>query len=166
MFLGTVLLVGAFGLDRWQERRELGALLRCVTSAQADIVYSEGKILATVHYTSPQLTRESTPPAVRSSLQELVKATARAAGPVLRTRRAECARETVVPWHDAQQNARTSYLAYLDARVAYLDALGADVGELFESQPAMDRRLVAARAAVLAAVPASRTGRTRALFGP
>ena len=166
VLLSTVLLVGAFGLDRWQERREVDALLRCVTSAQADAVYADRRILAAVQYTSPLLFRPSVPASLRASLEGLVQAAARETAPPLRVSRAACAAGTVLAWHDAQRRARTRYLAYLDVRIDDLRGVGADIDVLFAPHPDLERRLTVARDAVLAAVPLDRAQRVRELLSP
>ena len=166
MLLATVLVVGAFGLDRWQVRREVDALLRCVTSAQADVVYADSRILATVQYTSPQLFRPALRASLRASLEGLVQEAARESAAPLRGARAGCVAGTVLPWHHAQRRARERYLAYLDARLGYLRAVGADIDVLFVRHPALDRSLTAARDAVLAAVPADRAAGVRKLLSP
>ena len=149
----AVLMVLLAGSDQWLRHREFLTLLTGVESGQSAVTYADGRVRSMVQYTYPLVISIRTSPEVREGLRRLVQDAAAERVPALRERRNAVARLSILPWHTAQRRALTAYVAYLDARVAYLEAIADRFGQLFVAHPELQRRMAVARAALLAAAP-------------
>lgn len=155
----------AIGTDQRGRAREFSALLAQVTRTQASITYSQGQIQAMVGYTSPQLTSARAPASVRAGLRQIVQKAAADRVAPLRTRRAAVADLPVGRWHGRQRRARDAYLAYVDQRLGFVQAVAADLGALYRPDPLAQPVQAAARAALLAVSPnAATSAQIRALL--
>ena len=155
----------AIGTDQRGRAREFSALLAQVTRTQASITYSQGQIQAMVGYTSPQLTSARAPASVRAGLRQIVQKAAADRVAPLRTRREAVADLPVGRWHGRQRRARDAYLAYVDQRLGFVQAVAADLGALYRPDPLAQPVQAAARAALLAVSPnAATSAQIRALL--
>ena len=149
----VVTAAGATELDQRDRNREFAALLGQVSRAQSAVRYSDARIQSMVQYTSPQLTSARAPDRVRASLRQLVQQTAADRVAPLRIRREAIARLSVSRWHGEQRRARDTYLAYLDGRIAFLQAVAADLRALYRPHWELSWQLTAARVALLKVSP-------------
>jgi cytosine/adenosine deaminase-related metal-dependent hydrolase len=84
---------------------------------------------------------------VRSSLERVVSGEATGQLAAVRARRDAVAGTGVLPWHRDLRAARTAYVAYLDVRLRYLTAVGADLDALYAPHPELGQALERAREA-------------------
>lgn len=138
----VVLLVGA---DRLQHRREADALLERATAGQAAVRYADGRVRSTLTYAGPSLDRPDVSPAVRSSLERVVSDEATGQLAAVRARRDAAAGVGVLPWHRDLVAAQAAYVDYLDVRLRYLSAVGADLDALYVPHPELGQALARAR---------------------
>ena len=112
--------LGVAGLGELGERhREQGALLSCVTAAEADAGYTDRRVRAITSYVDSGLSG-TTPARVRASLQQVVAATARQSlAPAVQARR-HCEEQTLLPWHGSLRTARSRYIVLLRSRESAL----------------------------------------------
>lgn len=149
----VVTVAGATELDQRDRNREFAVLLGQVSRAQSAVRYSDARIQSMVQYTSPQLTSARAPDRVRASLRQLVQQTAADRVAPLRIRRDAVARLSVRRWHGEQRRARDTYLAYLDGRIAFLQAVAADLRALYRPHWELSWQQTAARTALLKVSP-------------
>ena len=155
MPLAALLVLAALllGGDRVLLSREVDHVLERAASGRARLAYADGRVTAAVRYSSPALVSPQVAPRVRESLQDLVRqAAAERVGDVRRERQA-AAGVRVLPWHTAQREARDRWVAYLDARLARLQAIAADFDALYAVDRLAEQRLAAAREAYAEAAP-------------
>lgn len=142
-----LLVVLAVGADRVQHRREVDALLTRAGSGQEAVRYADGRVRATLIYAGPSLGRADVAPSVRSSLERVVSGEATGQLAAVRARRDAVARTAVLPWHRDLRAARAAYVGYLDVRLGYLAAVGADLDALYAPHPELVQALARARTA-------------------
>lgn len=154
-------LVVALGLglvlvDDHQRGRETDALLDRVEAGQAAVTYADRRVAAMRQYLGPLLTSGGTTEPVRASMRELLFDAGEQVAERVRAERAAVAEIAILPWHHEQLEAQADYLAYLDARAAFLDVSGR------RDAVRIERRTVAVRAhkEAVAALTAATGGRS------
>ncbi len=163
LLAGALAAGAAVAADSWQRDREADLLLDRAAAGRRAVDYADGRVLATLRYSSPAISSARVEPRVRQSLRDLVRQ--EAAGQVARIRdqRAAASQVLVLPWHGDERRAQQRWLAYLDARIAYVEEVAADFGALYRPHPQLRSTLDAAGEAYgrLADEPE----RTEAVFG-
>jgi hypothetical protein len=149
LVVGTAVSTGA---DQRSRDREFSALIEQVTQGQSALRYSYARVLATVEYTSPQLTSPRTPARVRAGLAQIVQQAAADRVAPMRAHRDAVAGLSIAAWHGRQRRARDAYRTYLDEEIGFLRAVAADLHALYRPRTG-DGGLAAARAALLAVSP-------------
>ena len=160
-----VLALAAVLTDRWAAAREVDTLVARAQAGRSAVTYADRRVWAVLSYASPALQSPDVDPAVRASVADLVRQAAadRVAG-VERT--ADAARGLrVLPWHRDVRQARAGLAGYLDAEAARLRAVAADLDALRAPHPALDARLVQARAAYARLAPGD-TARLTSVLPP
>ncbi len=143
----AVLVALAVAGDRVQHDREARALITRAGSGQEAVRYADGRVRATLTYAGPALGAADVSPSVRSSLERVVSGEAAGQLAAVRAQRDAVAGTAVLPWHRALRAARAAYVAYLDVRLGYLSAVGADLDALYAPHPELGQALARARAA-------------------
>lgn len=157
--LGAGLLV----LDDHRRGTEMARLLDAVESSQATVAFADRRVSAMRQYLGPVFT--SGDEDLYESLNELLAGAGRTAAVEVDRRRGAVAAVDVLPWHDDQEEAQQSYLAYLDARVTWLESVGRRDGRAGERRDAVARTWSDAAAALVRAVPPDARERLDALPG-
>jgi hypothetical protein len=128
--LGTVLVVvvvlGVAGswADKLQRGHEFDELTASIDSSQQSVSYAVAQVASTRSYTMPLLvTTQSS--FVRAGLQKLIDDSAASRVADLQKQRHEINGIRILPWHGTERAARSSYLRYLDARIAALQSIAA-----------------------------------------
>ncbi len=152
LLVPAALLSAALLLDR-QGDREVSALLDRAETGAAAVEYADGRVAGLVRYAAPALLSAQVDARVRSGLEDLVRAEAAGQVDDLRAERDAAAAVRVLPWHGRQRAARDRWVDYLDARVAYLEAVAADFDELYRPHPELLRARAAAGRAYRAVAP-------------
>ncbi len=163
--VAVLVTVSAAG-DRWQLGRERADLVRCVEDGTSAVRYVDRQIQAIVQYASPQLRGAGVPEPVRQSLMRLVQDTARNALPTLRGASAGCKRGDLLPWHEAQREARRAVAAYLDAERRRVQAAAEDLDTLGEPVQGITGLQKTASRAVTAALTGEQAKRARRQLTP
>lgn len=112
--------------DGAQRGREFEAVVDRTAQGAQLARWADGLVGSTVQYASPLLISTRVPADVRAGLGDLVSQSAGRGAADLRQARTALAETTVLPWHSALRQARDAAVAYLDARLAFLDAVAAD----------------------------------------
>ena len=146
-----VIAVALFATDQRNRDHELDALLSRVERGQSAVRYTDAQIQAMVQYTSPHLLSARAPSRVRASLRAVVQKTAADRLEPMQGRRDAVAEVSISGWHRDLRRAQAAYLAYLDERIAVLRAVATNLRALYQPQPAVQRLLAEARAALLTA---------------
>lgn len=144
--LGLLVVLAVAG-DRVQHQREVRALLTRAQAGQEAVRYADGRVRATLLYAGPSLGRADVPTSVRSSLERVVSGEASGQVGAVRARRDAVAGTRVLPWHRDLRKARAAYVGYLDVRLRYFGAVGADLDALYAPHPELAAALSKARAA-------------------
>jgi len=139
-------------LDHHKSGQEFSKVLECARVGQEARFFAQGSVAAMSQYVSPAL-NSTAPEPVKASLRRMVRdVAAKRTIPVERAR-GDCQAVPVLPWHYKIKEARTSYVAYLDALLDHLEATAADDGEFAVELPDLTQRLTDARAAFRAGAP-------------
>jgi len=164
VLVAWLLLAGLAGAraDAALAERELDTLLERAAAGLSTVGYSERRIQGTVGYFSPALVSPSVDQGVRDSLQGIVRDEAAGQVPALREDRDAAAAVRVLPWHAAEREARDRWVAYLDSRIAFLEAVSAQFRRLYQPRPEQEAALAQAREAFTRAGAAE--ARTAAVF--
>ena len=162
--LVALLLVGVAGVqaDGRFAGRELDTLLERAQSGLSTVAYTERRIQGTVGYFSPALVSPTVEQSVRDSLQGIVREEAAGQVEAVRRQRDAAAGVRVLPWHGDERAARDELVAYLDGRIAYLQAVSQEFRQLFAPQPEQEAALTRVREALTRAGAAP--ARTTAVF--
>lgn len=144
--LGLLLVLAVVG-DRVQHDRESRALLARAGAGQQAVRYADGRVRSTLTYAGPSLGRADVSASVRSSLERVVSGEATGQLAAVRGRRDAVAAIRVLPSHRDLRAARAAYVDYLDLRLRYLTAVGADLDALYAPHPELGQGLARARAA-------------------
>ena len=115
-----------------------------------------------MRYFSPALVSPSVEQRVRDSLQGIVREEAAGQVAVVRGHRDAAAAVRVLPWHGAEREAQDRWVAYLDARIAFLEQVSGEFRRLFQPRPEQEAALAEAREAFTRAGAAGT--RTAAVF--
>ena len=160
---GALIMGAALAADSWQRDREADLLLDRAAAGSRAVDYADGRVLSTLRYSSPTILSARVEPRVRQSLRDLVRQEAAGQVARLRDQRAAAAEVLVLPWHGDERRAQQRWLAYLDARIAYVEEVAADFGALYRPHPELRTTLDAAGDAYRR-LPDEQQ-RTEALFG-
>jgi hypothetical protein len=93
-----------------------------------------------------------------------VQDSARAQVTAVRRERAAAAGVRILPWHDDARHARTRLVAYLDARLRYLQVAAENADVLFDPHPDLESAMARTRAAFLRAASTRLDRRVEAVF--
>lgn len=142
-----VLGLGGVRADAALAEREVDELLARVDAGLSTVAYTERRIQGIVRYFSPALVSPGVEAGVRDSLQGIVREEAGGQVAAVQRHREAAVAVRVLPWHTAERRARDRWVAYLDARIAYLEAVSARFRRLYQPRPEQEAALAAAREA-------------------
>ena len=160
----AVLLLGGFGAVRADAalvQRELDALLDRAEAGLSTVAYTDRRLQGT----SSTLSRAGVAVGGAARPRQPAGHRARGGGGAGRgapRHRDAAAAVRVLPWHDAERAARDRWVAYLDARIAFLEAVSEQFRRLYQPRPEQEAALAQAREAFTRAGAAG--ARTAAVF--
>jgi hypothetical protein len=160
----VLLVLGAVRLNAAVRSSEISRLLTRAASAQDTIADTDARIASTVTYTQPLLYAAGTAPGTHQSLLQLVQDSARAQVAAIRRERTAAAGVHILSWHADATQARTRLVAYLDARLRYLQVATENADVLFDPHPDLETAMARTRAAFLRAASAHLDRRVEAVF--
>lgn len=153
----ALLAAGAWSVDHARRVSEFDALGGCVRAGESAATYVSLRIWARADYIRPAVFRLS--PDLRGGLFGLVGEAAAAETPQMVQARDGCRAVRPMRWHTALDRARTSYLAYLDARLDIDRDIARDGSRVYVQHPELADLRDRASSALAAAAPDAETAR-------
>jgi hypothetical protein len=134
LIVAALLAAGAWSVDHHRRVAEFDRLTGCVQAGESAATYVSSRIWGAADYIRPAF-RPGISPDLRAGLFELVREQAAIGTPDLIQARERCRAERPQRWHTALGRARTSYLAYLDARLAIDQGIALDGSQVYVQHP-------------------------------
>lgn len=139
--------IGGVRADAALAEREVDELLGRVGAGLSTVAYTERRVQGIVRYFSPAVVSPGVEARVRDSLQGIVREEAAGQVAAVQRHRAAAVQVRLLPWHTAERRARDRWVAYLDACIAYLEAVSRQFRRLYQPRPEQEVALAAAREA-------------------
>jgi hypothetical protein len=155
---------GAVRVNTAVHSSEISRLLTRAAAAQDTIADTDARIASTVTYTQPLLYAAGVQPSTHQSLLQLVQDSAQAQVAAVRRERAAVAGVRVLAWHDDARQARNRLVAYLDARLRYLQVATKNADVVFDPHPELESAMARTRAAFLRAASPQLDRKVEAVF--